>query len=64
MKVSIGEYSTEVSVLNNGDDIDFGGLLKIKVEKEGREWRVTNAMDGYGNNCFEDIKNLKLVVEI
>ncbi|TDD77118.1 hypothetical protein [Flavobacterium caseinilyticum] len=45
--------------LNSGLlDIDFNGqyLIQIKKEDDSDLWKVTNAMNGYGHNCFEEFK--------
>jgi len=47
---------------NNSLDIDFNGSYMIQIQKENDIWKVTNAMNGYGENCFEQFKNEKVII--
>jgi len=40
-------------------DVDFDGHYMIRIQKDlaNGTWFITNAMNGYGNNCFDDFKN-------
>ncbi len=47
-------------------DIDFGGNYLIQIQKQNDDepntvyWTVTNAMNGYGHNCFDTFKEHKV----
>ena len=44
----------------SGVDIDFGDyMIKIQCDAGGT-WHVTNAMNGWGHNCFELFVNAKV----
>lgn len=63
--IKVKEYTTEVDIFALAKDsiypldIDFGGSLKIRVDKE---FHIINAMDGWGNNLAEEYKDVELEV--
>lgn len=38
-------------------EVDFDGKLKIRFYREGGILKIVDAMNGYGDNCFEEVKN-------
>lgn len=45
-------------------NVDFNGQYMIQIQKEesSNSWIVTNAMNGYGNNCFEEFKRSEVSI--
>lgn len=45
-------------------DVDFNGQYMIQIQKEesSNSWIVTNAMNGYGHNCFEEYKRSQVLI--
>lgn len=43
-------------------DIDFNGHYLIQIQKESDVWKVTNAMNGHGYNCFDEFKDYKVEI--
>jgi hypothetical protein len=45
-------------------DVDFNGQYMIQIQKEESSnlWIVTNAMNGYGHNCFEEFKGSEVSI--
>jgi hypothetical protein len=53
------------SDLDSGSiDVDFNGQYMIQIQKEesSNSWIVTNAMNGYGHNCFEEFKRSEVSI--
>lgn len=45
-------------------DIDFNGCLMVRFENQiDGTFKPINAVDGWGNNCYQEIKNEKLEIE-
>jgi len=45
-------------------EIDFGGHMKVQFTKqEDGNYIPTNAMDGWGDNCYQEISDKKVVIE-
>ena len=44
-------------------DINFDGqaMIQIRQHPSGSHWEVSNAMDGYGHNRYEDFKDFKVI---
>jgi len=45
-------------------DVDFNGQYMVQIQKEesSNSWIVTNAMNGYGHNCFEEFKRSEVSI--
>lgn len=59
MKITIGSYTKEIdeSLLKEGViDVDFDGALLVQIEINDGLMKITNAMNGYGHNCFDEYK--------
>jgi len=41
-------------------DIDFNGSCMLQITNENGAFIITNAMNGYGQNCFKDFKGEKV----
>ena len=42
----------------DGDAVaEFGGSYQLQISKQGEVWRVTNGVNGYGNNCRDEFKD-------
>ena len=55
-----GKFEKELpDSLFDGDiiDIDFGGCQMIRIEKLGSKWVITDAMNGWGINNFDEFRN-------
>lgn len=65
--IKIGSLQTEIdlSLLNEDSfDVDFDGNVMIQVTRVCDDfYRVTNAVNGWGENCFDEYKNEKVNVE-
>jgi len=53
---------SEETFMKREFDVDFNGRLKVRFQWGGifqniNNIKPINAMDGYGNNCFDDIKD-------
>lgn len=60
MKVAISDEDLQHNVL----DIDFGGHIKVQFTKQADgKYKPTNAMDGWGYNCYQEIADKKVVIE-
>jgi hypothetical protein len=65
MKAKIKGFETEI---NESDievtpfEIEFGGELKILVDKSESGYVVINAVNGYGQNCYPEFINEKLTL--
>jgi hypothetical protein len=48
----------------NPVDIDFNGnyLIQIQQEENSKLWKICNAMNGHGNNCFEEFKDFEVSI--
>jgi len=45
-------------------DIDFGGAMMVQFTKqEDGTFKPTNAMNGWGNNCYQEIADKEVVIE-
>lgn len=64
MDISIDRFKiSTVNILEGIEDIDFGEVM-IQITKQlSGEYIVTNAVNGYGNNCFEEYKNCKVIID-
>lgn len=63
--VRIHDLSTKMNVLAFLDekvDVDFSGV-KIQIERSGLKFKVTNAVDGYGNNVRAFYINSEVIIE-
>lgn len=43
-------------------DIDFGDMM-VRFTKQGNGFKPTNAMNGYGINCYKEIAGKKVTIE-
>jgi hypothetical protein len=45
-------------------DVDFNGQYMIQIQKEESShlWNITNAMNGFGENCFEEFKGSEVSI--
>jgi len=59
-------YETEVTeedLQQESLEVDFGGCLMVLFHKQDNgTFKPVNAMDGWGENCFEQIKDLPLEI--
>ncbi len=58
--IGVGEFATEITkeeMTGQVFDIDFGGHLKVQITKTENGFKVTNAMNGYGQNCKKEYEN-------
>ena len=45
-------------------DIDFGGSMMVQFTKqEDGNYKPTNAMNGWGENCYKEIADKEVVIE-
>jgi len=57
--IKVGELITEIDrniLAEDVFDVDFGGSYKLQITNENGAFIVTNAMNGYGDNCFSKYK--------
>lgn len=53
------------SDLDSGSiDVDFNGnyLIQIQKENDSDVWKITNAMNGHGHNCFDEFKDFEVSI--
>lgn len=72
MKIIVEDFIKTVPLeeLESGiADIDFNGALMVRIEKVKDEddenyahWKITNAMNGYGQNCFQEYKDCEVSI--
>lgn len=43
-------------------DINFNSEYLVQVRQNGNGWKVINAIDGWGENCYEDFENEEVIV--
>lgn len=44
-------------------DVDFKGEYMIRIEKRNnKDWVITNAMNGWGYNCFDEFIDSKVII--
>lgn len=59
LKAEILKIDLEKSIL----EVDFNGELLVQFTKqENGDFVPTNAMNGYGENCYDEIKNKILII--
>ncbi len=60
MEVAISDEDLQNDVF----DIDFGGHIKVQFtkQKDGK-YIPTNAMNGWGDNCYQEIVDKEVVIE-
>tara|TARA_R110002012_G_scaffold305404_1_gene509530 strand:+ start:132 stop:338 length:207 start_codon:yes stop_codon:yes gene_type:complete len=59
-KVAISDEELSQNVF----DIDFGGAMMVQFTKqEDGTFKPTNAMNGWGNNCYQEISDKEVVIE-
>lgn len=64
MKIKIKDFETEIThdeLKKDVFDVDFGGVLKIQITKKSQSFKITNAMNGYGQNCKKEFENEKII---
>lgn len=42
-------------------ELDFGGSLLVQITKEDSVWKVTNAVNGHGQNMLGQLKDEKVI---
>ena len=54
----------KINVDSNSIDVDFNGNYLIQIQKEeGSElWKITNAMNGHGHNCYNEFKDFEVSI--
>ena len=65
MKIKIGTFEKEVTpeeIKHEDFEIDFDGALMVAINQSGGEYRVINAMNGYGDNCKKEYANIKVEI--
>lgn len=71
MKVKLTFAGLE-TVINESDlpmaegeyvDIGFGGCMMVQFIKTNGDIIPTNAVNGWGNNCFEEVKGEELTLK-
>lgn len=55
--VRVKDMISRISELSECFDVDFGGSYKLQIIKEKGEYRVSNAMNGWGENCYDEFAN-------
>ena len=60
MEVAISDEDLQNDVF----DIDFGGHIKVQFTKQDDgKYKPTNAMNGWGDNCYQEIADKEVVIE-
>lgn len=60
MEVAISDEELQQEVF----DIDFGGHIKVQFTKQkDGNYKPTNAMNGWGDNCFSEIEGKDVVIK-
>ena len=60
MEVAISDEDLQQNVFN----IDFGGHIKVQFAKQDDgKYIPTNAMNGWGDNCYQEIADKEVVIE-
>ena len=54
----------KINVDSNSIDVDFNGnyLIQIQKENDSDVWKITNAMNGHGHNCFDEFKDFEVSI--
>src|SRR5262245_43939407 len=52
-------YETEIS---DSFQVSFGGLYQMEVSNVNSEYKVTNAMSGWGNSCIDEFINSEVKI--
>ena len=76
LQVSLADFSTLIEsnlIDQQRFDIDFDGQLKVQVESMYEDvcdtpvvvgFKIINAMDGYGNNVFDQYKDVAVNIDL
>jgi hypothetical protein len=60
LEVEISEDELNYDVF----DVNFGGSMMVQfTRQEDGTLKPTNAMNGWGNNCFNEISDKEVVIE-
>jgi len=60
MEVAISDEDLQQKIF----DIDFGGHIKVQFTKQDNgKYIPTNAMNGWGDNCYQEIADKEVVIE-
>jgi hypothetical protein len=60
MEVAISDEDLQQKIF----DIDFGGHIKVQFTKQDNgKYIATNAMNGWGDNCYQEIADKEVVIE-
>ena len=60
MEVAISDEDLQNDVF----DMNFGGHIKVQFTKQDDgKYKPTNAMNGWGDNCYQEIANKEVVIE-
>lgn len=41
--------------------VEFGGSYQLQISKVDNEWKVTNGVNGYGNNCRKEFEDATVI---
>lgn len=65
LKIKLDDLETKISSQELQEEIieiDFDGHLRIQITNADGELTITNAMNGYGYNCFDEYKGKKIII--
>ena len=60
--IKIRDYITTEQTLKTPCTITFGAYLQVQIEKVGGKYIITNAVNGYGDNCYSEYKDDKVMI--
>jgi len=60
--IKVNENIKDIESIDTPFNVDFYGSLMVMIDLIDDEYKVINAMNGYGNNCINEYSDAKVII--